>query len=339
MSDDASGSDFSGVHPNSSDETATVGAHPTPAAPEAETPRASVQTGAPRLLSLSQESVERLVGYGGAHPNPPNWDGEAESRDAHPTSPDRDQELNRVQAEHQAGLSDWTFYGAFNLAQRFTQILQLCHWLRADGILPEEWKDVRLALPAHIRINFDSRPANEAGSYTVRRSVRDGTRFNINVNPNWIITHRRSLAQIAAAVCHSLLHLCQDLYEQQMGRRPRGDYHSKEFRRNAEQIGIPCDPHHSRHDIVAGSRFEQWLDQHRISKVFDPIPENRNTDDEVPAPSPEAIPRKKPKRSAWRCGCPLTAMVPSGKVMRAVCQDCSEFFRPAHRKNSPGEES
>lgn len=238
---------------------------------------------------------------------------------AHPKKLDPDQELNRTFAEHQRQLDDWNVLG-FNLAPRLTQALQWYRWLRNDELLPSHWKGIRLELPEYIRITFELRPAPEQGSYAFRRAPRDGTRWNININPTSIVEYRRSAAQTAATFCHNLLHLCEDQYLQQIGKRPCGSYHSMEFRRNARLIGIPCTRDGAEEGIVVGSRFERWLDQHSVARVFDYAEEL----------DPEATRRKLPKRISWRCLCEdgVAVQVPRGSVIHARCELCSHLFKP-----------
>lgn len=245
-----------------------------------------------------------VVGLRRAHPNP-------------------DQELNRALAEHQAHLHDWTFRG-FNLAPRLTQALRWYGWLRIEGLLPSHWRGLRLELPEYIRITFEPRPAPEQGSYTFRRASRDGTRWNININPTSIIEYRRSAAETAATLCHNVLHLYEDQFLQQAGKNPQGSYHSAEFRRNASLIGIPCTRDGAEYGIVAGSRFDHWLERHGIARVFDYAEQ----------PDVEATRPKLPKRISWRCECEdaVAVMVPRASRFHAVCQDCLHFFRPV----SPG---
>lgn len=239
---------------------------------------------------------------------------------AHPNPPDPDQRLNRAIAEHQRSLDDWKILGNFDLARELTEVMKWYRWLRADALIPEVWKKVPLDLPEHIRVTFEIRPARELGFYKYGRAISDGTRWNINLNPRSIIVFGRSPAQTASVLCHEALHLCEDDYSQKIGKKTRSaGYHSTEFRRQAELIGIPCNAYGVEGGIRPGSPFDRWLEKHGIPQIFQYAPEPM-------PPAPLA------KRIAWRCGCEeaVSVMVPRASQLNAVCRNCSQFFRPVN---------
>jgi hypothetical protein len=233
---------------------------------------------------------------------------------------DSDLWINRVIPEYPTSSGDLKVLGDFDLARELVEGLKWYHRLRIDGLIPEEWKGVRLDLPGHVRLTFEIRDPRELGFYKYARSSRDGTRWSINLNPRSVMVFGRSPAQTASVFCHELLHLCENDYWQKIGKGARSPgYHSTEFRRRAGLIGIPCTDYGAERGIKSGSPFDNWLGRHGVPRFFQYTVERIQ-------------PATLAKRLAWRCGCEnsVSVMVPRASRVKLVCQDCSQLLWPVN---------
>ena len=313
--------DLSGV-PNSSSDAAheppehkaEFGCTPTDQAPAAE--REAVEDPLP--------TSEAPGSFPGAHPKP---------------LPGPDEHINEALVEYQLQLRDWKLGGALDLSHQLKRALGWYQQFRDDGLLPTKWKGTEFQLPEHIRVTFEPRPVNELGSYTYGRAVRDGTLWNINLNLVAHLEHRRSPAQMAVVLLHELLHLCEGEYLRILGTRlTRSSYHSVEFRRHAQRLGIPCTQNGRELPTTPGSPFAQWVARRGVPTRFEHA-EPSGSEDQDPKKKPPVTgqPRaKRPKRVAWRCDCPdaVKVMVPRASTIRFVCEVCSSPVRPVTKDGS-----
>lgn len=248
----------------------------------------------------------------------------AHQKNSDPSNPD--EAINESLAVFQGGLSDWTVAG-LNLSAEGQRALEWYEGFVNEGLIPRQWKGVEIELPKNVRITFEPCAVNVLGHYHRGRAVRDGTRFNINLNPVVLLDPKRSPMQLAQTLLHEALHLCEDLYRQKVGKKPpTAGYHSVEFRRHAQDLSIPCDAGGHDEGIVAGGRFAQWAADHKVSDA----PERRAEPDAAPPPA-----RKPPKRRAWHCQCPdaVSVMVPRASVIDVLCRRCDKPLTPKDSAN------
>jgi hypothetical protein len=254
------------------------------------------------------------------------------SRGVHPQNPtDPDEKINEALVEYQLRLRDWKLGPAINLSRLLEQALGWYQQMNADGLIPTKWAGVGLKLPDHIRITFDARAANIIASYTPGRALRDGTRWNINLNPVAIIHHRRSPLLLASDLLHELLHLLEHEYRQVSGKSPvKGSYHSVEFREACQDLGIPCTQNGAELEMTPGGRFQQWAMGRELSTEFEfALPSESGDDD-------QQRPAKRPKRIAWRCRCENApaVMVARASKIDWTCNVCKCPVLPVEPKGA-----
>jgi hypothetical protein len=216
-----------------------------------------------------------------------------------------DATINRALLTHQTAVAeagDWELGGYAKVIPRWYA------WLVEDGLVPSKWGDVDLKHPP-IKVTFERRKKNELAHYKPSRDA-SGQRWNICFNLRHL--GARSEADLAADLLHEVLHLC----ECQAGSGGHGNYHTAEFRRVSESLGIPTDKHGRDHGITEGGRFDLWATARGLSRGLPEV----STLGPMPAP--------KPKRVSWRCACPEAAkvLVPAKTELDAVCRRCEARF-------------
>lgn len=275
-----------------------------PRASEAPIPRK------PELTVVGASSSDRVV----ADPLAAR-ESEALVSGAHPKI-DSDQEILRVLAEHQGSLTDWGVDG-LDLAREHRQAMQWVEWLLKDGMVPTEWHETRIELPRTIHITFEPRNRRQLGTYTLGRTIGQGLKYTVNLNPRAIVGHPPAV--MASVLLHEFLHLCQDLYCQRVGKRlAPSSYHGVEFRRRADLLGISCTQAGRRLPNTPNGPFDKWLRRRGISS------ERVYEIETQPGSS------RLPKRIAWRCRCEdsVAVHVPRGSTIEATCVRCDGPFQP-----------
>lgn len=250
---------------------------------------------------------------------------------AHHKNLSPDEKINGIIVEHLLGLTGWDISSQINLSQVLRLLLTCYQCFLHEGILPTDWNGVPIALPQHIRVTFEPRPVNELGSYIPGRALGDGALYRFNFNPRALVHRGLNPAQLAAMMLYLACRLCEALYRQKIGKKPKdGSYHSVEFRRRLKLLGINCSSTAVDLDrIEAGSPIAEFCERHGIPGTFE-----KNEGDEAP--------KTRPKRVGWRCACenaPIVMVARASKI-DFTCNVCKEPVLPVEPKEgstSPGE--
>jgi len=120
----------------------------------------------------------------------------------------------------------------------------------------------------------------------------------------------------------TLLHETLHAWQQEHGIPGKGNYHNKEFREKAQQLGLIIDASGRSLGRINGSPFLQLLDRHSVE-----IPTVTLTERELTPKSPT-------KLKLWMCSCtkPIRLRIAKSNV-RIRCEDCGQRFKmsmPSH---------
>ena len=197
----------------------------------------------------------------------------------------------------------------------------------APTIEDEDWryrKAIKVLSPWLPRINeefhagtlgpsilgFDDLDSRVLGTYHMGRDGV-GLRWRITLNARHL---DRPFARILSVLGHESVHQ----WENQMGRKQGGAYHTKLFREKASEMGIPTDEGGRDHGIDANGRFARFLGRFGIL-VDTPPPQDLAN-----------IGRRKGGSSLakWVCECRSPVLrVARGSSIDATCQRCGAQFR------------
>jgi len=210
--------------------------------------------------------------------------------------------LNRAIGDHAGGARDWLYSDLHRdlsmWASRFNERF-------FGGALP----------PAAISLDSDN--IRTLGTY---RLSRDGLALNYRINVNTKHLTDRGDADVLETLCHEQVHE----WEHVNGRTRGGRYHTKAFRKKAEDIGIPAGRNGCSIGPTADGPFARLLAEHGVSLH---IP---------PAPVPQ-VPVARPRStiSPWVCSC-TRVWVAAQTTLMATCGKCGGQFARAGSRTVGG---
>jgi hypothetical protein len=208
-----------------------------------------------------------------------------------------DETINKVVKENEINAEGWTFSSLSEL---------LYDWVDRFNV---EFFENALKTPV---ISFERTRRNSFGHFVFERNAF-GLKWNINFNSRYA---DRDLVDSLSTLLHEMVHQ----YMQEFGRKkPRGsksNYHNKEFRLKAEEMGIPCDEYGR--TMYYRNPYLSFLKSQGV-KVR-PRFTTANKDEVYDFPGSPG----KSKLKKWSCGCQIARIGKS--KFRATCDICGNKF-------------
>lgn len=198
--------------------------------------------------------------------------------------------INDALAVHQAEVEEWEFAELTASLQRWADrmILEFKLEIGTPALMIEQLHRYRLGHYRHGRNGFGLRDEIAIDEEHARCSE------------SW---------RVLGTLAHEMLHSWQEHH----GTPGKWNYHNKEFRRKAEQIGLIIDERGVTEYTPAPTPFWELLGRHDIA-----IPE-------LPAPMPRETRRGSSKLKLYECPCGVK--IRSGRsTLRVLCLECEGPF-------------
>ena len=205
-----------------------------------------------------------------------------------------DENTNITLKEHEIRTSEWEFS---ELSDR------LYTWFDRFN---QRFFENRLKIPV---LSFERTRVQNLGHFVLNRNSL-GLKWNINVNSRYTDL---PFIDVLAILLHELVHLWIQEFGRKKEKGSQNNYHIKEFRIKAGEIGIPSDKYGR--GLGYQNPFLSLLKKHEVSlesKVFSEL-------------EPDFRPEKgRSKLKKWSCGC--TNVRVAIKDFRAKCLKCGNEF-------------
>ena len=210
-----------------------------------------------------------------------------------------DEIINRTIKEHEIQTDEWLF-------SKLSE--QMYIWVDRFN---ECFFDRKLQTPV---VSFRRTGVKTFGHYVIDRK-EFGLKRNININ---CLYSDLPIGVTLATLLHEMIH---QLEEEGGGSKTREKYHSIGFRRKAELLGIPCNPHGV--TLAYRDPFRSLLREYGID--FDEVIGKYDLETETDIMGI----RGNSKLKKWSCGC--TNVRVAIEDFRARCLKCMNVFRLAEK--------
>jgi hypothetical protein len=209
----------------------------------------------------------------------------------------KDEDINKVVKENEIQAEGWVYSNLSELLYDWFDRFNV--WFFGNA----------LKTPV---ISFEKTRINSLGHFVIGRNAF-GLKWNINVNSMYASRH---LVDTLSTLLHEMVH--QQIYEfgRKKPRSSNNNYHNKEYRLKADQLGIPCDEYGR--TLYYRNPYLSFLKSQGV-KVKPRFTTDKKDEVDDFSARPGISKTKK-----WSCGCQIARV--GRRVFRVTCDICGRKF-------------